>query len=110
MREDRIAAVLPQVELPPDGQRFDFPGGTILPGFIDTHVHLHWHFGEDGRYTRDDPPEVNALHALENGIRMLEAGFTTVQSLGAAVDGPVRDAVHAGGRPRSADHHPRSVR
>ena len=96
VREDRIAAVLPVAELPPESQRLDFPGGTILPGFIDTHVHLHWHFGEDGRYTRDDPPEVNALHALENGIKMLEAGFTTVQSLGAAVDGPVRDAVNRG--------------
>ena len=96
VREGRIAAVLPEAELPAEGERFDFPGGTILPGFIDTHVHLHWHFGEDGRYTRDDPPEVNALHALENGIRMLEAGFTTVQSLGSPVDGPVRDAVNRG--------------
>ena len=96
VRDDRIAAVLPVAELPPAGRRLDFPGGTILPGFIDTHVHLHWHFGEDGRYTRDDPPEVNAVHALENGIKMLEAGFTTVQSLGAAVDGPVRDAVNRG--------------
>ena len=96
VREDRIAAVLPVAELPPDSRRLDFPGGTILPGFIDTHVHLHWHFGADGRYTRDDPPELNALHALENGIRMLEAGFTTVQSLGSPVDGPVRDAVARG--------------
>src|SRR5256885_1826050 len=23
-----------------DGQRYDFPGCTILPGLIDTHVHL----------------------------------------------------------------------
>ena len=96
VREGRIAAVLPEAELPAEGERLDFPGGTILPGFIDTHVHLHWHFGEDGRFTRDDPPEVNALHALENGIRMLEAGFTTVQSLGSPVDGPVRDAVARG--------------
>ncbi len=96
VREGRIAAVLPEAELPADGERLDFPGGAILPGFIDTHVHLHWHFGEDGRYTRGDPPEVNALHALENGIRMLEAGFTTVQSLGSPVDGPVRDAVARG--------------
>ena len=96
VREDRIAAVLPEAELPPDGQRRDFPGGTILPGFIDTHVHLHWHFGDDGRYSRGDPAEINALHAVENGIRMLEAGFTTVQSLGSPVDGPVRDAVARG--------------
>ncbi len=96
VRENRIAAVLPEAELPPDIERLDFPGGTILPGFIDTHVHLHWHFGEDGRYSRGDPPETNALHAVENGIRMLEAGFTTVQSLGSPVDGPVRDAVARG--------------
>ena len=96
VREGRITAVLPEEELPTDSERLDFPGATILPGFIDTHVHLDWHFGADGRFTRDDPPEVNALHALENGIRMLEAGFTTVQSLGSPVDGPVRDAVNRG--------------
>ena len=96
VREDRVASVLPLAELPAEGERLEFPGGTILPGFIDTHVHLDWHFGEDGRFTRGDPPEVNALHAVENGIRMLEAGFTTVQSLGSPIDGPVRDAVARG--------------
>lgn len=96
IREGRIEAVAPEAELPEGGRRLDFPGGAILPGFIDTHVHLDWHFGEDGRFARDDPPETNALHALENGIRMLEAGFTTVQSLGSPIDGPVRDAVARG--------------
>ena len=95
VREDRIAAVLPEADLP-QGERLDFPGATILPGFIDTHVHLSWHFGEDGRLARGDPPEITAVHAVENGIRMLEAGFTTVQSLGSPVDGPVRDAVARG--------------
>ena len=95
VREGRIAAVLPEADLP-QGERLDFPGATILPGFIDTHVHLSWHFGEDGRLARDDPPETTAVHAVENGIRMLEAGFTTVQSLGSPVDGPVRDAVARG--------------
>ena len=95
VREGRIAAVLPEADLP-QGERLDFPGATILPGFIDTHVHLSWHFGEHGRLARGDPPEITALHAVENGIRMLEAGFTTVQSLGSPVDGPVRDAVARG--------------
>ena len=96
VRGGEIVAVVGNADLPGDVRRLDFPGGSILPGFIDTHVHLSWHFGEDGRLARDDPPEVVALHAVENGIRMLEAGFTTVQSLGAAVDGPVRDAVARG--------------
>ena len=95
VREGRIAAVAPSAELPA-GRRHDFPGGTILPGLIDTHVHLSWHFGEDGKLARGSAPETTAMHAVENGIRMLEAGFTTVQSLGAAVDGPVRDAVNRG--------------
>ena len=96
VREGRIAAVLPEGKLPEAGRRLDFPGGAILPGLIDTHVHLSWHFGADGRLARGAAPEITALHALENGIRMLEAGFTTVQSLGSAVDGPVRDAVARG--------------
>lgn len=95
VRDGRIVAVAPAADLPA-GERHDFPGGTILPGLIDTHVHLSWHFGEDGKLARGAAPETAAMHAVENGIRMLEAGFTTVQSLGAAVDGPVRDAVNRG--------------
>ena len=95
VRDGRIVAVAPATDLPA-GERHDFPGGTILPGLIDTHVHLGWHFGEDGKLARGSAPETEAMHAVENGIRMLEAGFTTVQSLGAPVDGPVRDAVNRG--------------
>ena len=95
VRDGRIVAVAAAADLPA-GERHDFPGGTILPGLIDTHVHLGWHFGEDGKLARGAAPETEAMHAVENGIRMLEAGFTTVQSLGAAVDGPVRDAVNRG--------------
>ncbi len=97
VRDGRIVAVAPAEDLPPGGQRLDFPGGALLPGFIDAHVHLDWHFDDQtGRLARDALPEVAALHAVENGIRMLRAGFTTVQSLGSAVDGPVRDAVRRG--------------
>ena len=91
-----IAAVVGEADLPADARRMHFEGGTILPGLIDTHVHLSWHFGEDGKLARGDAPEVTALHAVENGVKMLRAGFTTVQSLGNAVDGPVRDAVNRG--------------
>ena len=96
VREGRIEAVAPVAELPEGRRRLDFPGGSILPGFIDTHVHLTWHFGPDGRLARDSPPEVEALHGLENALRMLEAGFTTIQSLGSPLDGPVRDAIARG--------------
>ena len=93
---DRIAAVAANAALPTDVRWLHFDDASILPGLIDTHVHLSWHFGADGKLARGDAPEVTALHAAENGVKMLRAGFTTVQSLGNAVDGPVRDAVNRG--------------
>lgn len=93
---DRIAAVAANADLPTDVRWLHFDDASILPGLIDTHVHLSWHFGADGKLVRGDAPEVTALHAVENGVKMLRAGFTTVQSLGNAVDGPVRDAVNRG--------------
>ncbi len=96
VRDGRIAAVGPNAELPAAGRRLEFPGGTILPGLIDTHVHLTWHFGPDGRLARGAPPDSAALHGLENGLKMLRAGFTTVQSLGSRLDGPIRDTINRG--------------
>ena len=96
VRDGRIAAVAPRADLPAEGRRYHFPGGAILPGLIDTHVHLTWHFGPDGRLARGAPPDTTALHGLENGLRMLRAGFTTVQSLGSRLDGPIRDAIERG--------------
>jgi imidazolonepropionase-like amidohydrolase len=70
---------------------------TLLPGFIDTHVHIGWHFGPDGRYQpRDDSPVDAALYGAENAYVTLMAGFTTVQSVGAASDKPLRDAIARG--------------
>jgi len=70
---------------------------TLLPGFIDTHVHIDWHFNAEGRYhTGPEPPEQNALYAAENAYVTLMAGFTTVQSVGSPRDKPVRDAIARG--------------
>jgi imidazolonepropionase-like amidohydrolase len=68
---------------------------------IDTHVHVGWHFGTDGRLARGSDPEIRVLHAAENAYAMLRAGFTTVQSLGGAEDGPLRDALARGTLPGS---------
>jgi imidazolonepropionase-like amidohydrolase len=70
---------------------------TLMPGFIDTHVHIGWHFGPDGRYVAGkEPPEQAALYGAENAYVTLLAGFTTVQSVGAASDKPLRDAINRG--------------
>lgn len=75
----------------------DLGSATLMPGFIDTHVHIGWHFGKDGRYQpRDDSPADAALFGAENMYTTLMAGFTTVQSVGAVSDKPLRDAVARG--------------
>ena len=70
---------------------------TLMPGFIDTHVHIGWHFDAKGRYhAGPEPPEQAALYGAENAWVTLMAGFTTVQSVGAASDKPLRDAINRG--------------
>jgi imidazolonepropionase-like amidohydrolase len=77
---------------------FNFPNVTILPGMIDTHVHIAWHFGPDGKLSqRRDEPQSEAMgYTLENAFETLMGGFTTVQSVGSAIDAPARDAIARG--------------
>src|SRR5689334_16528598 len=45
---------------------YDLQGLTILPGLIDTHVHIAWHLGRDGRYQPRDTSQVTAMgYAME---------------------------------------------
>jgi imidazolonepropionase-like amidohydrolase len=70
---------------------------TILPGMIDVHAHIGWHFDRDGRYAaRPGTPAQEILYAAENAYVTLLAGFTTIQSPGAANDVELRDAVARG--------------
>src|SRR6266545_6295585 len=76
---------------------YDLRGFTILPGLIDTHVHLDTHFGADGRATsRGETPPQSILYELENAYITLMAGFTTVQSIGSPLDVEVRAAIARG--------------
>jgi imidazolonepropionase-like amidohydrolase len=67
---------------------------TLLPGFIDTHVHIGWHFGKDGRFDNTgETPEDRLKAAIENARVTVMNGFTTVQSVGEARDLEVRAAL-----------------
>src|SRR5450755_1949808 len=55
---------------------YDLRNITVLPGMIDTHVHIAWHFGPDGRYQpRDDTPQTSLGYAMENAYATLMGGF-----------------------------------
>ena len=76
---------------------YDLDGVTLMPGFIDTHVHIGWHFGRDGRADNTgETPEEAALYGAENAYVTLMAGFTTVQSVGSGSDKELRDAIARG--------------
>lgn len=70
---------------------------TLLPGFIDTHVHIDSHFGPDGRAsTQGETPAQRQYAAERNAYTTLMAGFTTVQSIGSPSDSALRAALAAG--------------
>jgi imidazolonepropionase-like amidohydrolase len=76
---------------------YDLRGFTILPGLIDTHVHLDTHFGADGRATTGgETPQQSILYEAENAYITLMAGFTTVQSIGSPLDVDIRAAIARG--------------
>lgn len=78
----------------------DLRGYTVLPGWIDTHVHLDSHFDRTGRIAgRNEPLAEAALGIANNAWATLMAGFTTVQSVGAFSEAPLRDMIRDRGFP-----------
>ena len=79
----------------------DLTGMTVMPGWIDTHVHATWYFNQDGRLEQGgrgskSTPQQAALYAAANLYATLMGGFTTVQSVGAELDGDLRAQIAAG--------------
>ena len=94
----RITAVRPATGALPPGA-VDLRDRVVLPGFIDTHVHLGWYINSKGRMHADgdgDTPAIGALAHAGNAWATLHAGFTTVQSIGERENGALRDAINRG--------------
>ena len=76
---------------------YDLGRLTIIPGMIDVHSHVGWHFDKDGRYAaRPGSPAQEILYSAENAYVTLLAGFTTIQSPGQANDVELREAIARG--------------
>jgi imidazolonepropionase-like amidohydrolase len=77
VRHGRDAAV------PDDAELVDLPGATLLPGLVDTHVHLSFDAGPDSVASlaaRDGDALLAA--AADAAAAQLRAGVTTVRDLG----------------------------
>jgi len=90
----QIVAINPTAE-PID---YDLRGLTILPGWIDAHVHITWSFGQDGKNAGmgTTTPEA-AYRTASNAWATLMAGFTTIQSMDAVT--ALRDLTAKGAFP-----------
>jgi imidazolonepropionase-like amidohydrolase len=83
--------------VPSDAVVYDLSKFAVSPGWIDTHSHLAYHFDNKDRLAGSDEPASQALLSIvDNAVRTLNAGFTTVQSPGATVDKDLRDAIARG--------------
>jgi len=97
----RISALLDGRQSGPAGARvIDLGNRFVLPGLIDSHVHLDSDSGGQAALIESvtSSPALDALRAQWNGMKTLRAGFTTVRNLG---DGrgatlALRDAVENG--------------
>jgi imidazolonepropionase-like amidohydrolase len=90
IRGDRIVDVGAAVQIPPEVRVIDLTMATVLPGMIDTHVHVN---------TGGETPAQRAIVALANAQIDLEAGFTTVadmDSRGGFNTVDLRDAINSG--------------
>jgi len=90
IRGDRIADVGASVQIPSEARVLDLSAVTVLPGMIDTHVHVN---------TGGETAAQRALIALANAQLDLEAGFTTIadmDSRGGFNTVDLRDAINAG--------------
>ena len=83
--------------LPANG--IDLRRRTVLPGLIDVHVHLGWYINDKGKLHQErdgDTPATGALAHAGNAWATLQAGFTTVQSIGERENAALRDAINRG--------------
>ncbi|HEY6251553.1 MAG TPA: amidohydrolase family protein [Candidatus Angelobacter sp.] len=86
-----------RIEEPRAHVKYNLVELTVLPGWIDVHDHITWHFGPNGRAEdKDETPAEAALAAAGNAWTTLLAGFTTIQSVASPEDKDLRAAINAG--------------
>ena len=104
IRNGKIAEILPGHQQGPAGATLiDLKDKFVLPGLIDSHVHLDSDAGGNAALIEavTDSPARAAYRAAGNAKKTLMAGFTTVRNLGDGTGATLalRDAVAAGELP-----------
>jgi imidazolonepropionase-like amidohydrolase len=102
VQDGRISAAGSRLPVPAGARVVDLGDATILPGFVDAHVHVTGEASDDWNADiiaglRRNVPE-QTLQAAEYARRTLLAGFTTVRDVGSGdyVDVGLRNAIANG--------------
>jgi imidazolonepropionase-like amidohydrolase len=99
---NRIVAAGANIDVPADAQVIDLGDATLLPGLIDSHVHLteqnEQNFYLNYFQTLMRHPAEQAILATTFARKTIDAGFTTVRNVGASdyVDVGLRNAINNG--------------
>jgi imidazolonepropionase-like amidohydrolase len=109
VHDGQIEAVVRRGELPADAhetrETHDLGDVSLLPGFIETHVHMHFPSPLDYRdIARPEAVELQLIRATANMRRLLISGATTARDTGSrddvalAIRTAIRDGVAVGPR------------
>lgn len=96
---NRIKAVLPaDAPVPAGAKLVDLSTATVLPGLIDSHVHLTGDPDDQFWQAAVDTGEYQSLVGAKNALLTVRAGFTTVRDLGSSRLSAfaLRDAINKG--------------
>ncbi|HET7780436.1 MAG TPA: amidohydrolase family protein, partial [Rudaea sp.] len=103
VRGERILAAGSKVDHPAGARVIDLGDTTLLPGLIDTHVHLFLHPGGEAEQTFNESVPERTIRATLAARDDLLAGFTAERDMGTegagAADTAVRDAINRGAIP-----------
>jgi imidazolonepropionase-like amidohydrolase len=84
------------VEAPPGADHVEFTDRTVVPGFVDAHLHLQGARSMQVSDWTTTPDSLAAARATADLEALASAGFTSVRDLGSTVGLGLRDAVADG--------------
>jgi imidazolonepropionase-like amidohydrolase len=100
VRDDKIVSVESGFQTPPGAEVIDLSTATVLPGFIDCHVHVSAKLPSRLNATEDRMTHTDIDRAFDGAVfvrKMLQQGFTTVRDAGGGDETvSLRDAIAAG--------------